>query len=208
MCQAYTERFASKVQQRSLGPRANDLIRFLAEECPHLRGNDTQEVMDFVRAMIWDEKFSFKGRTLSSMIKLSNEWHRSIYSTKVTKNRSWPQTFGPWIHEKKDHCVKVVELTSSRALADEGRKQRHCVFSYEENCLRGWSKILSMRWVVPAADLTQEAEVLRRLTIEVNLKSRQVVQIQGRFNRDADEHEMKMVRLWAGQQGFRISEWI
>lgn len=206
-CQEFTERFASKEQQKQMGQRASDLIRFLAVECQHLRGNDLQEVMDFIRAMIRDPEFSFKGRTLSSMIKLSDDWHRSIYSTTVTKSRSWPQTFAPWIHEKKDHCVKVIELTTSNALADEGRKQRHCVYSYEENCLRGWSKILSMRWVVPADDLAQDAEVLRRLTIEVNHQQKEVVQVRGRFNRDADEHEMKMVRLWAGQHGYRIAEW-
>jgi hypothetical protein len=206
-CQFLTEQLGSKEQQRNLGARTEDLIRFYAAECQDLRGNDLKEITDFVRAMIWEASFSFKGRTHSSMVKLSNEWHQSIYSTKVTTNRSWSQTFAPWLHKRKDHCVQVVELISSRALADEGRKQRHCVFSYEQDCIRNSSKIVSMRWIGPTEGLMHEAEILNRVTIEVDLKSRAIVQIRGRCNRSADEHEMKVIRVWAGDHGLKIEDW-
>ncbi len=167
-CQFLTEQIGSKVQQSRMGSRADDIIRFYATEMGKMRGNDLQEITDFVRAKLWDPAFSYKGRTYSSMVKLSNDWHRSIYSTTVTVNRTWPQTLPAWVHRKKDHCVTAVELTSSRALADEGRRQRHCVFSYEEDCMRGWSKIVSLRWIVPSENLLQTAEVLNRITVELN----------------------------------------
>jgi hypothetical protein len=202
-CQFLTDQFGAKHLQSRLGTRRDDLVRFYATEWPKMRRADRQEIADFVRNMFYDPGFSFKGRTYGSMQKLCREWHNSLYSTKVKEFKSWPQSFEPWTHEKREHCVRAVELTNSRALADEGRHQRHCVYSYESNCIRGWSRIVSLRWVVPASPL----EVLNRLTIEVDPSSRTVSQIRGRSNRKADELEMKIVRLWAGAHGLRVETW-
>jgi hypothetical protein len=202
-CQFLTDQFGAKHLQSKLGARRDDLVRFYATEWPKMRRADRQEIADFVRNMFYEPGFSFKGRTYGSMQKLCREWHNDLYSTKVKEFKTWPQAFEPWTHEKREHCVRAVELTNSRALADEGRHQRHCVYSYESSCIRGWSRIVSLRWVVPASPL----EVLNRLTIEVDPSSRTVSQIRGRSNRKADELEMKIVRLWAGAHGLRVETW-
>ena len=202
-CQFLTDQFGAKHLQSRLGTRRDDLVRFYASEWPKMRRADRQEIADFVRAMFYDPGFSFRGRTYGSMQKLCREWHNDLYSTTVKEFKCWPQTFEPWTHEKREHCVRAVELTNSRALADEGRAQRHCVYSYESNCIRGWSRIVSLRWVVPASPL----EVLNRLTLEVDPSSRTVSQIRGRCNRKADELEMKIVRLWASAHRLRVEDW-
>lgn len=202
-CQYLTEQLGSKKQQAQMGVRKDDLIRFYATEWSKMRKRDQQEITDYVRWMIREPTFSFKGRTYSSMLKLSQDWHNSIFSTTVREFRTWPQSFEPWIHEKKDVSIRAIELTNSRALADEGRRQRHCVYSYELDCIRGWSRIISLRWVVP----TSPTEVINRLTVEINPGNRTITQIRGRCNRKADEHEMKMVRLWASIHNLKLDSW-
>jgi hypothetical protein len=202
-CQCLTEQLGAKKTIQNFGDRLPDMVRFYANEWSKIRLRDRDEITDFVRAKSLDKSFSFKGRTYGSMRKLCDEWHNSIYSTTVRVFRSWPQTFEPWIHEKKEHSIRTVELCNSRALADEGKRQRNCVYSYEEDCIRNWSRILSMQWFVPASPMV----VLNRLTLEVDPASRKVTQIRGRCNRKADEHEMKLVRLWAEAHRLSIADW-
>ena len=77
------------------------------------------------------------------------------------------------------------------------------MYSYESDCLKNWSRILSMQWYVDASP----SMVLNRLTLEVDPSDRRVTQIRGRCNRKADEHEMKVVRLWAERHNHRIADW-
>lgn len=200
LCQFLTDAVGSPNQQKALGERMGDLVRFYANECGHMRQNDLREITDFVRAMIEEPGFSFKGRTFGSMVKLSNDWHRYTYSAKVTIYRSWTSAFGLWEHRLKGAVVRATELTNNRALADEGKRQRHCVFSYASACGQGYSRIVSMRWMVPAANALG-VEELNRLTLEIHPRDRAIVQIRGRQNRGATDEEMKIIRLWAGEHG-------
>ncbi len=207
VCQFLTEQIGGASDQSALGQRCDDLTRFYANECGRMGPNELREITDFVRAMVRRPEFSFKGRTLGSMVNLSNEWHDITTTNRVTKFQQWPQAFAPWTHEKKDCLVHAIELTTNRALADEGRKQNHCVFSYTQNCLRGWSKIISMRWVGRSGSLLEASDIVNRLTIEVSTTTREVVQIKGRHNRTPDDHEMKIVKLWAGHHGLKLNDW-
>ncbi len=202
-CQYLTNSLGTKHLIRLFGNRLADVVRFYANEWSKMRLRDRQEITEFVRAQAADKSFSFKGRTYGSMRKLTEEWHNSIYSSTVKVFRTWPQTYEPWIHEKKEHNIRVVELCNSRALADEGRRQKNCAYSYESDCLKNWSRILSMQWYVDASP----SMVLNRLTLEVDPSDRRVTQIRGRCNRKADEHEMKVVRLWAERHNHRIADW-
>lgn len=205
--QFLTQQLGGASDQAALGERCDDLLRFYASECGRMGPNELQEITDFVRAMVRRPEFSFKGRTLGSMVNLSNEWHDETSTNRVTKFQHWPQSFAPWTHEKKDCMVHAIELTTNRALADEGRKQNHCVFSYTQNCLRGWSKIVSIRWVGRSGSLLEPGDIINRLTVEVSTSSREIYQIKGRHNRRPDSHEVKIVRLWAAYHGLRISDW-
>lgn len=206
MCQVLTEQLGSQELQSALGSRRDDLIRFYACQVENMKGNDFQEITDFVRAMIRTPEFSFKGRTLGSMMTLSEAWHRNMYSVRVGKYENWPQTYESWTHKDKKCTVHAVEMINNRALADEGRRQHHCVFSYTHSCVRGWSKIVSIRWVLGSESMDDLTNIASRITLEIRPSSREIVQIRGKHNRRAEDSEMKVIRLWAADHGLRISD--
>jgi hypothetical protein len=96
--------------------------------------------------------------------------------------------------------VRAIELTSNQELAEEGYRQKHCVFGYTDMCAGGISAIFSLRW-------RREHETDReigRLTVEVRLRDRSVAQVRGKTNCLATKDEMLIVRQWAGELGFTI----
>lgn len=206
-CQFLTEQLGSIDAQKSLGSRIDDLIRFYANYARNMRGNDLQELTDFVRMMIRDRTFSFKGRTLCSMMSLCHEWHRNYYLTRVEKFESWKQTFSPWTSKEKNYTVHAIEITTNKALADEGKRQRHCVLTYTSNCLQSSSKIVSMRWVLGSESMADPTNIVARITMEIRPSSREIVQIRGKHNRSATDLEMKTIQLWAADHGLKIGQW-
>jgi hypothetical protein len=204
VCDYLVERFGL-VDLERLNDRLPDFLRFYRRAWPEMRGYDRDEITDFVRAALQNPGFSFKGRTFGSMRKLCQEWHRTVYADKVREYRSWSPMLPPWEHRIPGGRVQATELTSNRALADEGKVQRHCVFTYTSRCLQGLSRIASIRWYALAADDTEGLEQTR-LTLEVSPDRRAIVQIRGKMNRLASREEMEIVRRWAGEQGLVIGE--
>lgn len=201
-CARYlVEWFGDTRNQDRVDRRVDDLIRLYAEIYPHLRGYDLQEITDFVLAAVDDPLFSFSGRTIGSLRKLSHEWHRTAYAGHIGVYRSWPQRYGAWHHQTKTVLIRAIELTNNRALADEGKKQRHCVFSYTMRCLAGTSRIVSLRWFAGAGGLGESGQELSRLTLEICPTRNAVVQIRGNLNRMATPEELKVVSHWAGVHG-------
>jgi hypothetical protein len=188
-----------------LGDRLPDMLRFYRQAWPEMRGYDRDEITDFVRAALQNPEFSFKGRTFGSMRKLCQEWHRTVYAEKVREYRAWSPMLPPWEHRIPGGRVQATELTSNRTLAEEGKVQRHCVFTYTSRCLQGLSRIVSIRWYALAADDAEGLEVTR-LTLEISPDRRAIVQIRGKANRRASREEMEVVRRWAGEQGLVIGE--
>ena len=187
-----------------LGERLPDLLRFYAEEWGKMRDYDRDEILDYLRDALADRDFSLKGRTFGSLRKLSQEWHRIMFVGKVRDYRWWPSGIELWEHRKGSSLVRAFEITNNRALADEGRRQRHCVFIYASRCLAGRTRIVSMRWHAPSVDELSGWEEVSRLTVEISMASREIVQIRGRLNRRASDDEMKLVRMWAGERGFTV----
>lgn len=203
-CDYLVHRLDGTTQER-IGARLPDVLRFYASEWHAMRGYDRDEITDFVREVVLDQSFSFKGRTFGSMRKLSHEWHRTVHSAHVNEYRSWIPAFPHWEHRTNSRVVRALELTNNRVLADEGRTQRHCVYTYTSRCIAGLSRIVSVRWFAVASRDETPREEVSRLTLEVTPSTRTVVQIRGRANRRATDDEMKAVRHWAGEQGLRIS---
>jgi hypothetical protein len=113
-----------------------------------------------------------------------------------------------WEFEARDRIWTVTELRNNRDLLNEGRKQRHCVYSYVHWCVAGRSAIFSLRgYRKRIAGYTDEGQLLwdkteerTRITIEVN-SQRAVVQVRGLLNRLPNEEEKRILRHWAGEYG-------
>ncbi len=187
-----------------IGSRLPYVIGFYESFWGNVRQNERDNIADFIGAAHDDESFSMRGRTLKSIRRLSLDWHRHAWGCRHFAYRNWEPALPLWETKRRGHIVRAVELSDSRALMDEGRKQKHCVATYAEACFRRDSRIASMRWFFPInGNLTESA----RLTIEMLPRQKQVVQVCGRNNRSADTEEQAVVRKWASEVGLTVSDW-
>lgn len=80
---------------------------------------------------------------------------------------------------------ELRELVTSAALRQESQVMRHCVRLYDSRCAHGYCAIFS---------LLRAGK--RRLTIEVRLPKRRIVQALGKANRGARPNERAVVEAW------------
>lgn len=136
-----------------------------------------------------------KGRTGVSVLRSVEEWHGELARVKkINGHRYELSGFEPWFGEREvrlpsgachveKHCV--TEILTSSDLTAKGRTLRHCVYSYSWLLLRGG---ISM-W-------TYRIDGERVLTVEVDNRTRRVVQCRGRANRQPTLSEMAQVTRW------------
>lgn len=190
-----------------------EVIQFYARFHAEMDRTTFSEIADFIDWKLTnDAAFRMKGRTLGSVVKLTNEWHLLIQKARLGAKVDW-SGFGitPWEHESYQAFCEALELRSNTELMNEGRKQNHCVYSYVDLCLNGRSSIFSMRWYRSAHHCRDSrkqvvrtpSNELSRLTIEVNNSGR-VVQVRGPMNRPPTPDEQQIVKLWAGEKGFTL----
>src|SRR3569833_2799686 len=172
------------------------------------------EVIDFLAWKLrFDLDFSIKGRTVGSIVRLCDEWHVQMQKAKLGSAVVWPGTGKmPWQYVGDRIVWQAMELRSNKDLLAEGRKQRHCVYSYVQQCLAGRSFIFSLRGSTKAfAGYDADGKVIwdgvdeqTRLTVEVNARG-VFVQIRGQLNRKAVPDEMAVLRRWSGELGFTFN---
>lgn len=194
--------------------RLAEAIHFYARSHQALDRNSFDEVTDFLADRLrHDHQFRLKGRTASSVVRLSNEWHLQMQRAKLGKHIQWDGLrIADWAYEDKTEVWEVIELRNNKELVNEGRKQKHCVYSYVPQCVNGRSAIFSLRaWRKVAADYDAEGKPVwdrtletRRVTIEVSA-SRSVVQVRGPLNRAPAPEERDVLRRWAGEKGITLT---
>lgn len=193
--------------------RLGETIQFYARHSLSLTKSTRDEVTDFIAHKLRaDRQFRMQGRTASSVVKLSNEWHLQMQRAKLGKHIQWDGLgITDWLYKDKSEVWDVIELKDNKELVNEGRKQKHCVFSYVHRCVQGQSFIFSLRaYRKLAADYDAEGNPiwdrsfeLRRVTIEVS-PGRGIVQVRGPLNRPPAPEEREVLRRWAGEKGITI----
>jgi hypothetical protein len=193
---------------------------------PHTR-DELGDICDFVLAKIvryekFKERelpFSFGGRTISSVILLSNEWHadqqreeaiRTVLDNAVQAERRQDRTGQAACKERwqgirvpnfkfedSEHIWTIVQLCSVQELVHEGRTMKHCVASYIKKCSLGECGIFN----VSSRNKTTAA-VISRATIEV-LPNRTIIQAKGKCNTIISYETMNVITRWAQQNRLR-----
>ncbi len=147
--------------------------------------------------------FSLKGRTVQSMLRLMQQWHRGLGM--ASGGLTWaPSALRPMVLEEPARdptsppiVWHLMELTNSAQLRTEGAALRHCVASYADRCWRGPSRIWSLR--------ARRGETWRHtLTIEVDMKQRAVVQARGWRNRPASGKPLRLLQDWSIREKLRL----
>ncbi len=136
--------------------------------------------------------FSWAGRTPASALGVARrELPQFFRGLGGTTNLQWSPLGVSWNLETtafagaKTDVWTFVELTQSSALWEEGVAMGNCVAGYDKKCMVGISAIVSVR-----------LNGMRVLTAELNRRSKAVVQVKGRFNREPTEAELAVVQQW------------
>jgi hypothetical protein len=152
--------------------------------------------------------FSMKGRSVASIGRLVEEWHKQLGQKTNQPSFSWghsPFLDFRLVEGREDggnmRVWTITELLTSRALVVEGRAMRHCVATYGGHCARRQTSIWSMQF---------ENKTGRRrvLTIEVDVARRTICQARGKSNRMPQPAEREVMNRWAAHQGLQIAEWV
>lgn len=150
--------------------------------------------------------FSLAGRTPQSLQRLVEAWHRELGRGRAT-GRGWApsgmsgmQYLGAPEAGVEAARWSIEEILHSSALVAEGRVLRHCVATYELRCLRGASSIWSLRRQV------EDAAPRSIFTVEVDPRTRTIVQVRGYRNQRASDHPRQILALWARQERLVLAD--
>jgi hypothetical protein len=162
----------------------------------------TGELIDYVReAKRTNAGYSLKGRTLQSLLKQSDEWHKKSSATRVFQYWQSCGIQGYKFQKENEHIV-VEELISTKELITEGKTMKHCVGSYSHLCVKGKTAIFSFRKYT--AGFMQEVMA----TIEVNISLRRIVQAKGKMNKPISNEVRKYMDRWAENQELSVSSYL
>lgn len=144
-----------------------------------------QDVLAWLESEQWEacangEELSLSGRTESSVGRAVAAWRALVDAQ--GRGRLPASGIPAW----SEDGWSVVALDTPAALVEEGTRMRHCVGMYERLAAMGKVAIFSLRKAgVP------------RLTIEVVLATRHVVQAKGSCNRMPNQDEAHALGRWA-----------
>lgn len=160
------------------------------------------DLIDYVRESKTENMdYSLKGRTLQSLTRQSDEWHKK--EILVRGAQIWNSCgIDGFKIEKKEEAIALEELLRSKLLVNEGRAMKHCVGSYISYCKTGRSAIFSMR--------KYSFGVLKETmaTIEVNVVSKRVVQAKAKSNAKISVESKKHLEIWARNMGLILSPYL
>jgi hypothetical protein len=148
--------------------------------------------------------FSMNGRTVQSMLRLMQDWHRSLGL--ANGGLTWaPSPLQPMLIEEPSQdpsalpsVWQLMELTNGAQLRTEGTALHHCVASYADRCWRGASRIWSLR-------VRRGERVRHVLTIEVDTKRRAVIQARGWGNRVPSGKPLRLLQDWTVRERLRLA---
>jgi hypothetical protein len=148
--------------------------------------------------------FSMKGRTIASICRLVEEWHKQLGLDAHQRSLSWrhsPFRDFRLVEGNEDkgnmRVWTITEILSARDLFLEGKAMRNCVATYTKSCARQQTSIWSMQ-------VENRQGKHRVLTIEVDLLKRKVCQVRRKCNRLPLANEQEAMKQWTAQEGLAV----
>ena len=177
------------------------VIYFFAKN-PPASLDEVNDLVDFIMSRHRESQtWSLAGRTLDSLRQKCKDWHFELRRVKVMGNFTWegapvPDCAIQTGSEQQPMRWQFTQIRSSKLLAEEGTKMRHCVYGYKQGCIRGATSIWSLTRV-------EHGLPERKVTIELS-NSGDIVQARGLANRPMRPEERHAVQLWARENGLRL----
>jgi hypothetical protein len=177
-----------------------EVARFFAHE--PITSHEMHDLIDFLRvAKTENPAFSLKGRSLASLQRRMEEWHRALRKSNEIGGGVWAGSLLPDVEyetgsEDKKAIWRFRQIRTGNELFREGQRMHHCVASYKHLCMTGTISIWSLTSEYPLG------YVNRGVTMEVR-KDGAIVQCRGFANRRPYGNEVAMVKRWADEYGLR-----
>lgn len=188
-----------------------DVHRFFVNNPVSLKEMD--ELIDYIcAARRENENWTINKRSLESIRRKSEEWHRAQIKMQTIGGGSWAGMgvsnwefktgkTHPDPQKNTERKWRVFEITTGNALAQEGQRMRHCVAGYKSQCMNNSCAIFTMR----SSTMLKPDE--RHLTIEVDVHARRITQARGLANRLPRPQEREILNKWAFQNGLTMNLW-
>lgn len=221
------ERIATEIIRMPIGEKFDNdefwasVIRFFIDN-PFLDPFHYRQIYDY----LFDQKFRDRGhryidnelvalgpeqpnlsmhrRDPFALLEQVNHWHNTLHRVSFANHESvsW-NPCGIKNAEIKDRKViyEFKELLSSDELYAEGKEMHHCVGSYTNTCKEGINAIFSM------AKYSEE-EVVREVTIQVDVRSRSITQASKVCNARPTTEDWGIIKQWAALNRLEISKWL
>ncbi|MCU0916685.1 MAG: PcfJ domain-containing protein [Planctomycetes bacterium] len=171
-----------------------DTVRWLSAHRAALTDEQSQQILSWAMHEYTEaerrrgqrdwQPYTWKGRRVRGVLERSAAYHRQI--ARPYLDYAWCSHHWDWVlDEGAPGQWTFAELTSGAELFREGQAMHHCVASYAGRCAAGHAAIVSL-----------SHEGVRRVTVEINPRTRQIVQARGACNRSADPAEQRAIHLW------------
>jgi hypothetical protein len=174
-----------------------EVIKFMANVPETLTLDVAEPVMEYIFSRQRQEAgFSMRGRAWAALERLSAEWHRDMARKREAEDyREWDIAVKGFRLEKGPATFKIVPLTDSVALYEEGYEMSHCVAEYVYDCIEGSAAIFSLR------KFTKGIAGFETLaTLEVCPHTSEIVQAKARFNESITTEAEEIVAMWAKRE--------
>ena len=165
----------------------------------HQRGlvtNNIKPVVQYFQSVVFDLGigFNLKTKTLDELRHDILDWEHSIRTlSRYSQVRYFP-SFGAnefeILYNQSNYCIDQVRTNVE--LYFEGKTLKHCVYSYEERCVRGESYIFSLYLKGSKFDYFR-----RKLLVTIEVCDRKIVQARGLSNRKINTSESHVIKTWA-----------
>ena len=166
--------------------------------------NQVEPILDFFNHSRFENKdYSVAGRTLASVMKAMDDWHKFLGKGKGD-NSTFPSCGIPvWTREveytKDGRDVKgtwkIEEILSDKRLREEGRDMRHCVASYAGSIKSGRCCIFSVAFQESTGEWKKHA------TMRLDPKTKTILEARSFANAKLHANTAATARRWANENG-------
>lgn len=167
--------------------------------------SEMNDLLDFISYLYnEDDNYSMNGRSLESVRRRCEEWHRLLNKQKSIGGGTWDgSSIANWSYTQgkgKDRIIWTIkQIKTGKDLLREGQAMRHCVVSYKYKCINGSSSIWSLTSTDPSDNIK------RHLTMELTNKNI-INQSKGFANRAPRPHEKNIVKRWCYEYDIEYRE--
>lgn len=179
------------------------VVQFVAREEQDIGFDVLHQVLVYIAAMRdVNADFCMQGRAWTALARQAAEWHaEEAKRLHAAGYCEWePSAIRNFEIRKGEVIYRIVQLTSSEALYEEGSTMSHCVAEYADDCADGTIAIFSARKFIDG-----EAGYETLATIEVQLPFYTVAQARSRYNEMVGTAAHDVITAWATTEKIAIN---